>query len=378
MEFTIEDTSQYLTQQDLANIQIQVWASRLVDPRCTLRYFDESTTTADPSETPKGRFYLKCDLYDQGQFVCRPVESLILNSSQIETPMKFNIEYNKVSFATILAFSIFSMDRDTDLPIASTIVSLYDQMLTLREGPHLLLLYPERKPDLTFNSNTPGLVDEPFINDLTSNYKYLDELNTSVHSRTTSVDEEPRLLKIKQEIENRQLLLENAIPFAFLDIFLKKFSTHPITHDEQIRLIRDQKNDPQIFESSYHNLRKLSGTPISSYTEKNFIPISNRPLQNLLKIRDFDYDLELPDPVLSLSLLSYDINQEDDENAKTINPDQTSQRLFKKFLAEPAYKCYDLFSPIMTQISLAAPKATTQMRLFYKYRYWVMKKHPEA
>ena len=290
MEFTIEDTSRYSTQHGLANIQIQVWASRLVDPRCTLRYFDEPPTPVNPTDTPRGRYYLKCDLYDQGQFVCRPVESLILNSSQIETPIKFNIEYNKVSFATILAFSIFSMDRDTDLPIASTTVSLYDQMLTLREGPHLLLLYPERAPDLTFNSKTPGLVDEPFINDLNSNYKCLDELTTSVHSRTANSEEEPKLLKIKQEIENRQLLLENAIPFAFLDIFLKKFSSHPITHDEQIRLIRDQKNDPSLSESSYYNLRRLTPLPAGSYTEKNFIPISNRPLQNLLQVRDFDYD----------------------------------------------------------------------------------------
>lgn len=51
-------------------------------------------------------------------------------------------------------------------PIGSTTFPLFDENLRLREGKHNLLIWPNVMPDTSFDSRTPGLVQDKNIDNL--------------------------------------------------------------------------------------------------------------------------------------------------------------------------------------------------------------------
>lgn len=69
-----------------------------------------------------------------------------------------------------------SLDRESDQPIASTTISLYDENLKLRQGTELLLLWPETMPDASFECQTPGLVDHEYLSKFDENLRTLKDI----------------------------------------------------------------------------------------------------------------------------------------------------------------------------------------------------------
>ena len=90
----------------------------------------------------------------------------------IEETLEVPFKYQHLSYNTIigiysliaqclplaLAFTIWSLDipYNKTRPLGSTIISLFDKNLKLREGKYNLLIWPDRLPDTSVNSLTPG------------------------------------------------------------------------------------------------------------------------------------------------------------------------------------------------------------------------------
>jgi Phosphoinositide 3-kinase C2 len=81
----------------------------------------------------------------------------------LEKVIKFDACYANLPVNTMIGFRIVSLERSTSSPIGSTMVSIYDENLKLRRGPHYLVIWPEMEPDLCFNSRTNGLVKDKNI-----------------------------------------------------------------------------------------------------------------------------------------------------------------------------------------------------------------------
>ena len=261
------------------------------------------------------------------------------------------------------------MHRDVEHPIACSTISLYDEILKLRKGPHLLLLWPERNPDFSVDSGTPGLVREPFIDELTENCRKQDDLTTQMHLQTNGPDKS-QLKTILAEIQNTRMLLEKSVPFAFLEIDLQKFSGKTVVHSEPVRQINSRTNEPESYEFSYYNLKKnFSDSPQEFSTiEKNFIPRGEEPdfpeFQDLLKVRDYDYDLSSlheKDLVLELSYKLYDQNSEGPD-VKFLTPTPDDQKKIKQAVKCPPYQAL----------------SDVRRNQMYKYRYWIKGQYPQA
>lgn len=66
--------------------------------------------------------------------------------------------YSSTQHYLSIALKIWSLDckYDETKPLGSTIVSLFDSELKLREGKLNLLIWPNRLPDTSIDSMTPG------------------------------------------------------------------------------------------------------------------------------------------------------------------------------------------------------------------------------
>jgi len=88
-----------------------------------------------------------------------------LIDEDIELPVKVShLNYNAIiSISSIMSIisigiTIWSLDKkfEEDKPIGSTIISIFDSNLKLREGKFNLLIWPDRLPDTSIDSTTPG------------------------------------------------------------------------------------------------------------------------------------------------------------------------------------------------------------------------------
>ena len=66
--------------------------------------------------------------------------------------------FMKIRYLNIIALTLWTASKQYDeyLPLGSTLVSLFDENLRLREGNYNLMIWPDSIPDCSSNSSTPG------------------------------------------------------------------------------------------------------------------------------------------------------------------------------------------------------------------------------
>ena len=82
--------------------------------------------------------------------------------------------------STSIAISVFSMDRIDPLPIASTVIDLFDSNRCLRQGTWNFLLHLDQAPDISQDCKTPGLIS---VNNCLEINKCLRQLHKMQKSR---------------------------------------------------------------------------------------------------------------------------------------------------------------------------------------------------
>ena len=82
--------------------------------------------------------------------------------------MFFPVSYKDLSYNAMIAITIYSPGKsfDESSPLGSTTFPLFDENLKLRMGKHNLLVWPNMPPDMSFDSKTPGLVQDKNIENL--------------------------------------------------------------------------------------------------------------------------------------------------------------------------------------------------------------------
>mmetsp|Transcript_44427 Transcript_44427/g.43098 ORF Transcript_44427/g.43098 Transcript_44427/m.43098 type:complete len:105 (-) Transcript_44427:2223-2537(-) len=85
-----------------------------------------------------------------------------INSSYaIKEKMVIPIKYCDLSPLSIIGISIYDMKKPFETAlIGSTTIDLFDQKLSLRQGTYNLFIWQNKLPDITINSQTPGLFEE--------------------------------------------------------------------------------------------------------------------------------------------------------------------------------------------------------------------------
>lgn len=80
----------------------------------------------------------------------------------------FNYRYRDLPYSAIAAVDIWSTGKafDRERPLASTTFSLFDENFKLRTGKYHLMLWPDRRSDISSNSTTPGIVSDKNIREL--------------------------------------------------------------------------------------------------------------------------------------------------------------------------------------------------------------------
>ena len=83
---------------------------------------------------------------------------------ELEEMLKFPLKVRDLTPMSCIAIEIFHMDKEDDgtdamkIPVASTVINLFDRENRMREGNWALLLHKDTKADSNFGSNsTSGL-----------------------------------------------------------------------------------------------------------------------------------------------------------------------------------------------------------------------------
>jgi phosphatidylinositol 3-kinase len=130
-------------------------------------------------------------------------------------------------------------------PLGSTIVSLFDKNLRLREGfknnsiyillkgKYNLIVWPNTIPDTSNSSSTPGLVLEKNIQDLNYSLIKQDELNRIINSPTNNSNNNDKrsFLNLVKKVHYTY----KKVPAAFIEIEFPKF-VYPVYFEERENL----------------------------------------------------------------------------------------------------------------------------------------------
>ena len=139
MGMTEDKSEYYFTQNSFSDVKVEISIKRLIDKNLCLKYFEEEAPI-NQKNSLKPKIYLSCEILNGSKAAVKEFETDICDvNNHIQKRVIFNIDYSKLSYTSLLAFSVYSVDREGEFPIASTVVSLYDEMLKLREGCYLLL-----------------------------------------------------------------------------------------------------------------------------------------------------------------------------------------------------------------------------------------------
>lgn len=320
-----EEISKYLTQDHNEN-KVQPFQKELIDFNKCLKYFEEEVP-ASIKEKEKPKVYIKCEIYDQEKLVAMPIYTPVKKIDEIKTNALLNIEYNKQTFTSIQAFTIFSVDKNGEVPIGSSIISLYDDLLKQREGPYLQLIWPDRYPDVSFNTCTPGLVSESFFERINTNNQRIDSIES--HIKNAKGFKSEYLTQSKNYLLNKHQIFVSSIPFAFQEIYQKSWSKVPVIYQEKVQPIYETRNDILYFKDQYKDGKKPDK---QSKFESNFsLP---RNYQNLLRIRDYDWDLNHKDCATELWAA---MQIDDDVDPKTQVPSAAQRKHLDKIRRQPNF-----------------------------------------
>lgn len=270
--------------------------------------------------------------------------------------MSFDDKIKNLPYTAQLCISLHSLDRETDTPIASTTLPLYDENLMLRQGHYLLLLWPETEPCMSFETKTPGLVTNDYLEKFNLTKRKLTEIEM-LQATQAAID--THTAKSVEILRNKLHFLENSILFAFLEIELPSWGVD-VVYEDRLHRIQKCSFTCQEVESKIGNVFE------SDFYQNFFMPRDEFTGQ--LVIRDYDYDLERRD--LTLDTFYQAIIDEGD--ASLLVPKGSQKKDIEIILRKPNFSVIDpkerkliwTFRYYLSQNSIALPK-------FLKSVYWI-------
>jgi hypothetical protein len=124
----------------------------------------------------------------------------------------FDWTYENLSSDSRIAITIWSSakKRDTNHPLGSTVISIFDENDCMRQGKYHLLIWPDTLPDHEWPTTTPGLVNDPNIQTL----NFVADRKESMSKRDRNIHDNHTLEALIIKLHNTYRL----IPAAFLEV----------------------------------------------------------------------------------------------------------------------------------------------------------------
>lgn len=286
--------SSFRSQKSLEHYPLSVKILRINDEHKILRFH------ASPHDQPARalkKFYVDCRLIVDGKdFVpMRQTKVIEQVGTNIDEIVHFALEFGDkiyslypfLPYTTILAFSIWSFDQESlGTPIGSTIISLYDEYLKIRQGKCTLVIWPDTEPDISFDSTTPGIVNDHNINDLQDYFK----------RQTQEFDENSNTFLHGKAIEganNKVSYIYKRIPIAFLEIEFVRILAEPIPFEDPFKVSDCFSGHEFVVLKN-----RLLNNPNDCFGINLFYKDNKEiPHGDVLVCRDYDNDLGREDPV---------------------------------------------------------------------------------
>jgi phosphatidylinositol 3-kinase len=209
------------------------------------------------------------------------------------------------------------------------VISLFDKDLKLREGKVNLLIWPDRLPDTSIDSMTPGLITDPNVDELGFYNSRLEAFERQQFESNVLNN------KCLQALRNQVYYAYRKIPAAFLEIEFPLFEVPVLYEDVDLimgsRIVRDTATPAQAVKNEY-------------YLETNLF-------SNNIIFADYDQDNHKTNPIQEQYLQVLRFN----DDARELKPRLEEIDLINKILIKASFGS---FSP-------------EEKLLIWKYRYYL-------
>lgn len=330
---------QYLSQIHLGKNVFQFIIKRIIDKNDILQYYESQHENKNTQKFTN--IVVRAQIcVDEEEFNVK-LESTVLNSykEQVNYLFMFQEKIKNFPYTATLCISLHSLDRENDNPIASTTIPLYDEYLKLRQGPQILLLWPESEPCRRFDCSTPGLVQNELLeklNMIRSQINMLESQNNIQDFDQTDVE------SIKQIgiLRNKLHMFESELVLSFIEIEFPEWGNEVI-YEDRMQGIKNCNFENQ-------ELKSKEGKIFDSTYLKHFFISSTKEFE-AFRIRDFDCDLNRKNLTLEVF---YEANLLRGDDSKMI-PNEEKKKELDKILRKPNFEKF----------------SAEESNLIWKYRY---------
>mmetsp|Transcript_14580 Transcript_14580/g.12382 ORF Transcript_14580/g.12382 Transcript_14580/m.12382 type:complete len:182 (+) Transcript_14580:46-591(+) len=167
----INTQMRFSTQKNLRSTNLKFRINRLIDENQVLKNDDKHL------EANNTQLLICAQVFTNQRAATPERTTKLIKRMFMNEDMELPIKISHLNYNSIVALTIWSLDRkyESDKPIGGTIFSIFDQNLRMREGKINLLVWPDRLPDTSNDSKTPGIVSDPNIDDLNFYNKKLEK-----------------------------------------------------------------------------------------------------------------------------------------------------------------------------------------------------------
>ena len=306
MDSKLDINIEYYTQKIIGDQNIRFKLLQIIDENSILKFQNKP-------DKPNLQILITCQLFQNQVPVTVERHTKLVRKMFIQETLEIPYKYMHLNYHAFLAFTIWSLDQNYDekRPVGTTIVSLFDDKLRLREGKYNLVIWPDRLADITLNSSTPGLLKDYNIEDLNYYGKKLENFE-----RHFSGFDNTQNNKCFQALINQVFYGYKKIPAAFLEIEFPIFDK-PVLYEE-IDLLIDQ-NLPEA---------------VRVKKEIDDLFYETAQYSNNFLFADYDFEFEKFNPVQNLNM---QLLRDDDENAREIKPNKEQIEMIEKILVRPIF-----------------------------------------
>jgi len=320
----------YTTHKDLENYNVKIKINRLIDENHILGKENEKNFDLNNIQ-----ILISAQLFVNQTAKTPEKTTKLIRKMFIEEDIELPFKISNLSYNAIIAIKIWSLSSkyDKNKPLGSTIISLFDSELKLREGKLNLLIWPNRLPDTSIDSMTPGLITDPNVDELGFYNTRLENFERE------SFDSNVLNNKCLQALRNQVFYAYRKIPSAFLEIEFPLFEVPVLFEDEDLQMssmiTRDNPN------------------PTLSATNEYYFETSL--FSNNIIFADYDQDNQRSNPIQEQYLQVLRQNETNEESAKELKPRLEEIALMNKILMKANFGVFP----------------QEEKNLLWKYRYYL-------
>lgn len=213
----------------------------------------------------------------------------------------------------------------------------------MRQGQYSLFLWPESLPDIRFNTNTPGLLEDSIFETINS----ILQKNSDFMKQWDDPNKRNNIASGIDKLTTKSHVILKSVPFAFLIVELPECKDKSTVYYGAL----PRKINGSTFDNNMNMLRIFE----TEDTARFFIQPDY--INTNLIVRDFEHDFRRENTILSL----YFQSTTDDGDPRSFKPNKKEAEKLEEIIRKPNFAILD---PL-------------EKNIIWKFRYFI-KDRPEA